>query len=187
MQRLVFVALAAVLFTGCYTVAVEYTPTQALADASAPAVQIQIVDNRPEDENQHDGRVIGQYRGSFGIPAAVENGTSGVMQATVTAVTVDALAGAGVTVSPDAEHVLTASVQQYWADGMMGIGSWVRVEYSFAGMDWTAVVEGEGGGGGVFSNQVKAVEEAVEEALVDLAANALVVFQSEEFQAAVTQ
>lgn len=179
-------AACVMLLTGCYTVAVEYEPMHALADASAaPTVRLEIIDARPEDQGLDDGKLIGQYRGSFGIPNGVENGASGVMPATVEAVTVDALAGAGVAVDPASDQVLTANVTQFWADGMMGIGGWVTVDYTLGEAAWTATLEGEGGGGGAFSNQVKAVEEAVEEALVDLAAKASEAFGAEDFQTAV--
>ncbi len=170
---------------GCYSVAVEYSPIHLMTDVGAPEVRLELVDARPEDQGRGDARLIGQYRGSWGIPEQVENEAGGVMPSTVTAATVDALAGAGVAVVADAPVVLRATVLQFWADGMMGIGSWVEVRYELIDQGWVTTVEGTSGESSLFGSAVKAVEIAIEEALVDLAAQAIVVFSSDEFHAAI--
>lgn len=177
------VVATSLLSAGCYTVSVDYDPLHAVSEPVA-IVQLEIIDARPEDQGLEDGRVIGQYRGGFGIPQQVENGESGVMPSTVRAATVDALAGANIAVGDDAPILLEARVLQYWADGMMGIGSWVEVEYTLVDRAWQQTIEGQSGGGGAFSNQIKAVEEAVEGALVDLASQATTAFSSDAFQSA---
>lgn len=170
---------------GCYTVAVEYSPMHAFNELEGPAVQLEIVDARPDDQGLGDGRLIGQYRGSFGIPNQVENGEGGVMPSTVTAATADSLAGAGVAVTFDAPVVLRATVLQFWADGMMGIGSWVEVSYELVGQGWETTLEGSSSENAVFGSPIKAVEVAIEEALVELAAQATAVFSTDEFQRSV--
>ncbi|MFT6398130.1 MAG: hypothetical protein ACJAYU_002885 [Bradymonadia bacterium] len=167
---------------GCYTVAVEYFPMHALTDQAPPTVRLEIVDSRPEDQGRGDGRMIGQYRGSFGIPNRVENGEGGVMPSTVSAATADALAGAGVLVTADAPIVLRATVLQFWSDGMVRVGSWVEVRYELVESGWETTVEGTSSEGSFFGSPVKAVETAIEEALVDLAIQSTEVFSTQEFQ-----
>ena len=67
----------------------------------------------------------------------------------------------------------------------MGIGSWVEVRYELIDQGWVTTVEGTSGESSLFGSAVKAVEIAIEEALVDLAAQAIVVFSSDEFHAAI--
>ncbi len=190
MNRLICAAFSAFLLTGCYTVSVDYTPTAVLADAlAAPTVRVEIVDARPEDQGLNDGVLIGQYRGDWGIPNGVENGTTGVMPATITAVTSDSLAAAGIRMDSGADAALVARVTQYWSDGMVGVGGWVTVEYSVLSAGgvaiWEAEIEGEGGAGGLFGNDEAKVELAIEEALVDLAAKARALFAEPAFRAAI--
>lgn len=188
MTRALALVVTTLFFTGCYTVAVEYHPTASLADAaSAPSVRVEIVDARPEDQGLHDETLIGQYRGSFGIPSGVDNGTDGVMPATVSAVTIDALASAGVGVNPAADDVLVCTVTQYWADGFGGLGAWVTVEYALAGTAWQSTVEGSAGGSAFWSKPERVVEELIEESLVDLAAQAGEAFSEASFDAALAE
>lgn len=160
----------------------DYTPTHDLAAlANGPNVQVVLVDARPEEQGLDDDVMIGQYRGSFGIPSQVENGTSGVMPSTVLAATTDALAGAGVAVDANAEAILEATVLQYWADGMLGYGGWIEVRYSIG--EWEQTIEGTASGNSLFADPERTVEETIEGALVDLAAKATEAFGGESFQA----
>jgi hypothetical protein len=187
-QALVFALGFALTGSGCYAVSVDYSPVNDLAAlADAPAVQLAIVDARPEDQGLGDAVMIGQYRGSFGIPSQVENGKPGVMQESVYAVTIDALAGAGIAVSGDASIVLEATVLQFWADGMVGFGSWVEVQYRVLDAGWQQTIEGSGSGNGLFGDPIRTVEKTVERALVDLATQAGSAFAEDAFQTAVRE
>lgn len=166
----------------CYTVSVDYSPLHDLAALTdPPLVRVDVVDARPEDQGLHDDVMIGQYRGSFGIPNQVENGTAGVMPSTVLAATTDALAGAGIAVDASADSVLEATVLQYWADGMVGFGGWIEVRYRLG--EWETTIEGTASGNGFFGDPERVVEETIEEALVDLSAQASEAFGREDFQA----
>ena len=188
LNSLLLAAGLGIAASGCYTINVDYSPLNDVAAlADPPVVQVTVVDSRPEDQGLGDTFRIGQYRGSFGIPQKVENGSPRVMERSVLAVTSDALAGAGVAVSDGATTVVEATVLQFWADGMVGFGGWVEVVYSVGDTEWTQTIEGSASGNGFFRNPDQVVETTVEAALVDLAWQAAEAFSSPEFQSAIQE
>ena len=64
-----------VLLAGCAKTAIKYKPLTAAAPAAAANLSLKVVDQRPADKGGQDKTQVGQIRGSYGIPAGVNDGS----------------------------------------------------------------------------------------------------------------
>src|SRR6185369_16189897 len=160
---------------------IAYKPMGGTPPAPAKTVVLNVVDQRPADHGGSDKKVVGQVRGSYGIPASVTDSNPNVVVDTVGQATADALAQSGVGVGPSGP-TLTATVKHYWLDGFAGYKGTITVLYALEGTSWSKEISGGSGGALVFKSAQSMTQDIFGAALSDLANKASAEFKSAEFQ-----
>jgi hypothetical protein len=177
----------AVMVAGCGATKIAYTPLPGSPPASSASVALKVVDERPGEKGGANQALVGQVRGSYGIPADVTDSTPDVAARTVTEATTDALKQAGVGVGAG-NKTLVATVKNYWMDGFTGYKATVTVNYALQDASgkvlWTKDVSGSAGGALVFKSAQSMAQDMFGTALTDLAKKAEAEFKSAEFQKA---
>jgi hypothetical protein len=177
---------ALVLLAGCGATKIAYTPLPGTPPASSASVALKVVDDRPGDKGGTNKALVGQVRGSYGIPADVTDSTPDVASRTVTEATTDALKQAGV--GAGGGKTLVATVKHYWMDGFTGYKATVTVNYALEDASgkvlWSKDVTGSAGGALVFKSAQSMAQDMFGTALSDLAKKAEAEFKSAEFQKA---
>lgn len=192
MNRMVWklgtVALAAALLAGCGASKIAYKPMAGSPAAATGAVALKVVDARPADKGGTDKAVVGQVRGSYGIPSSVKDSAPDVATRTVGEATTDALRQAGVG-AQGGTKTLVATIKHYWMDGFTGYKATVTVHYEVQDASgavlWSADVSGGAGGALMFKSAESMTTDMFGNALSDLAQKASVQFKSAEFQKAI--
>ena len=177
-------AVGLTLLAGCST-SIAYQPIGDTAPAAAKTVALKVLDERPADHGGADKRVIGNVRGSYGIPASVADSNPNIVIDTVSQATADALARAGVGVGTGG-HTLVGTVKHYWMDGFTTYKGTVTVSYALMDASgtatWTKEITDGSGGAPVFKSASALTRDIFGAALSDLAQQAATEFQSAEFQ-----
>lgn len=183
------VCLAAALLAGCGASKIAYKPMAGSPGAASGAVTLQVVDARPADKGGTDKAVVGQVRGSYGIPSSVKDSAPDVATRTVGDATTDALRQAGVG-TQGGSKTLVATIKHYWMDGLTGYKATVTVHYDLKDASgkvlWSSDVSGGAGGVLMFKSAESMTTEMFGNALSDLAQKASVQFKSAEFQKAIS-
>ena len=186
--KIVAAGLPLLAVVGCGATNIAYKPMAASAAATKASVGLKIIDARPADKGGTEKNVVGQVRGSYGIPSSVKDASMDVAPSTIGAATTDALQQAGVGVGPSSKRFLVATIQHYWMDGLGGYKGTVTVQYDLQDASgktvWSKQVSGASGGALIFTSAEKMTQEIFGKALTDLATKASAEFSSKEFQAA---
>jgi hypothetical protein len=181
-------AIVSLAVAGCGATKIAYNPMPGGAPAPKAAVTLKVVDERPADKGGSEKALVGQVRGSYGIPAGVSDSSPDVATRTVAEATTDALKQAGVGVGSGGSRTLVATVKHYWMDGFTGYKATVTVQYALEDASgkvlWTKDVSGGAGGALVFKSAQSMAQDMFGSALSDLAKKAAEDFKSPEFQKA---
>jgi hypothetical protein len=176
------------LLAGCGATKIAYTPLPGSPPAASASVALKVVDERPAEKGGSNKALVGQVRGSYGIPADVTDSTPDVASRTVTEATTDALKQAGIGVAAGGGKTLIATVKHYWMDGFTGYKATVTVNYALQDASgkvlWSKDVSGSAGGALVFKSAQSMAQDMFGTALTDLAKKAEAEFKSAEFQKA---
>lgn len=176
--------IGVVLLTGC-TSSITYEPPCGKRPAPAKTIVLRIVDERPAEKGGSDKRIVGQVRGSYGIPSSVGDSNPNVVVDSVSQSTADALAQAGVGVG-ESSHTLTGTVRQYWLDGFAGYKGTITVSYALADAAgttvWSTEITAASGAAPIFKSAQAMTQDIFGEALSDLAQKAVAEFKSSQFQ-----
>lgn len=182
MHRLALLSLT--LVAGC-TSAIAYTPPCGKPPAPTKTIVLRIVDERPADKGGNDKTLVGQVRGSYGIPSSVTDTNPNVVIDTVSQATADALAQAGLGVG-ESSHTLTGTVRQYWLDGFAGYKGTITVAYALADTAgttvWSKEITAASGDAPIFKSAQAMTQDIFANTLSDLAQRATLEFKSPAFQ-----
>lgn len=183
-----FVALFATASMGCQKLQVTYTPSSAAAaPASGADLAVKVVDARPEEHGGKEKKIVGQTRGSYGIPQSLDDEAEDVAPRTVSDMTKDAMRRAGVA-SKGNGKTLQATIKEYWLDGMVGYKGTVVIEYAVLDASgqslWSKTLTGSDGGQTMTKSRFTMTQDIYQKALSNLSEEAVKEFQSPEFLAA---
>lgn len=170
------------LASGCLAT-VKYTERWKPSAPLPGSVNLELIDQRPEDQGLKNPRQVGIVRGGYGNPAPFEIAEETRLVELVRRALVDALHGAGVEASLKNPLTLKATLLRFWLDGYVGYTADAEVLLELvdaAGVTlWSQKVEGHEAGA-VFS--LGAASELLNVTLVHLASDANDAFNDESFQ-----